>query len=177
MTHVERQAPHISGKGSLMNRGTSSLFDIPSKLEPAGQSYISLAVAPSTEIDIEGPARPKIEYENTYQMEPPQRFIPERVKPVIFEQLSTHIGNMEYDPVQCSILAKTIAHEVKCRVKAMDFKRFKIICIINIGEKRSQDVRQGSRCLWDAQRDNFASTFYENAHIFATGTVYAVYFE
>lgn len=74
MTHVERQGPHISGKGSLINRGTSSLFDIPTKLDPAGQSYISLAVAPSTEIEFDGQARPKKEYENTYQMEPSQRY-------------------------------------------------------------------------------------------------------
>ena len=52
-----------------------------------------------------------------------------------------------------------------------------LVCIVNIGEKREQDVRIGSRCLWDANRDSFASAFYDNQYVFASATVYAIYFE
>ncbi|XP_071838302.1 dynein light chain Tctex-type 5-like isoform X2 [Apostichopus japonicus] len=163
MTTMEKRAPHISGKGSTMAHGKSSLFDIPAKLDPVGSSLISLAVAPN--LDMDYVTKPKVEYENTYRMDPLDRFLPERVKPVIYELLSKHLSNMEYEPIQCSSVAKVIAQELK------------IISLVSVGEKRSQDVRQGSRCLWDAETDNFASTCYENPHIFATATVYAVYFE
>ncbi|PIK51709.1 outer arm dynein light chain 1 [Apostichopus japonicus] len=172
---MEKRAPHISGKGSTMAHGKSSLFDIPAKLDPVGSSLISLAVAPN--LDMDYVTKPKVEYENTYRMDPLDRFLPERVKPVIYELLSKHLSNMEYEPIQCSSVAKVIAQELKVRVREMNFHRFKIISLVSVGEKRSQDVRQGSRCLWDAETDNFASTCYENPHIFATATVYAVYFE
>jgi hypothetical protein len=55
--------------------------------------------------------------------------------------------------------------------------RYKLISIVTIGEKKDQGVRVGSRCVWDKDRDNFASAMFENTHIYAVGMVYAVYYE
>ena len=55
--------------------------------------------------------------------------------------------------------------------------RFRFVCHAVIGEKQGQDVRVCSRCLLDPDRDNFSTAFYENAHLFAVGTVYAMYQE
>ena len=49
--------------------------------------------------------------------------------------------------------------------------------MVTIGEKKDQDVRFGSRCIWDTAWDNYASGYYENPHIYAVGQVYACYFE
>lgn len=54
------------------------------------------------------------------------RFLPERVKPIIYELLSKHLTDMEYEPIQCSTVAKLIAQEIKMRVKEMNFQRFKV---------------------------------------------------
>lgn len=40
-----------------------------------------------------------------------------------------------------------------------------------------QGVQIGSRYLWDADRDNFAAASFHNRHIFADGSVYALYYE
>ena len=55
--------------------------------------------------------------------------------------------------------------------------RYKLVSIVNIGEKKDQGVRIGSRCVWDATRDNFAMVNFENPHLFATAAIYAVYYE
>ena len=76
-------------------------------------------------------------------------------------------------------LSKNLAEEIKQDVKTLhEFTRYKIICIVNIGEITGQcNVRFGSRCLWNVNFDNFASAFYRNNHIFAVATVYGIYFE
>ena len=51
------------------------------------------------------------------------------------------------------------------------------MCHAVIGEKLGQDVRVTSRCSLGPSSDNFPSAFYENAHLFAVGTVYAMYQE
>ena len=51
------------------------------------------------------------------------------------------------------------------------------MCHAVIGEKLGQDVRVGSRCLLDPNRDNFSSAYFENAHLYALGSVYAMYQE
>ncbi|XP_022087257.1 tctex1 domain-containing protein 1-like [Acanthaster planci] len=157
----------------------SSLFDMAPRPHNTGsKSCVSLAVAPVHDDEEEEFApRQKVEYENSYRMEPPKRFVPERVKQILCDTLEKELANMTYEPVSCSTQCKSIAQEVKLRVRALDYQRFKLVCIVNIGEKRDQDVRLGSRCLWDANRDNFACASYENQHIYATATVYAVYYE
>lgn len=66
---------------------------------------------------------------------------------------------------------------VKARVKDLMIPRYKIIVIISIGQIRDQNMRMGSRCLWDETHDNFSSHTFKNSSLFATATVYGVYFE
>ncbi|XP_071484988.1 dynein light chain Tctex-type 5-like [Diadema antillarum] len=156
-----------------------SLFDLSGGRRPhheQGRSYISLGVAPSDEME-EYHAKHQVEYENTYRMEPRNRFVAERVEPILKEILEKHLEKAVYEPIQCSQLAKTVVAEIKQQVKELNFERYKIVCLVDIGEKRSQDFHMGSRCLWDSQRDTFATASYENTSIFATAIVFAVYFE
>lgn len=55
--------------------------------------------------------------------------------------------------------------------------RYKIIALVTIGQNSDQSVSVGSRFLWDADRDNFAAASWSNKHVYAVGTVYAVYYE
>lgn len=66
---------------------------------------------------------------------------------------------------------------VKARVKDMMIPRYKIIVVISIGQLTGQNMRVGSRCLWDAANDTFASHSFKNSSLFAVANVYAVYFE
>ncbi|XP_054764760.1 dynein light chain Tctex-type 5-like [Lytechinus pictus] len=156
----------------------SSLFDLTARHpKEMGTSYLALGCAPSDHEIEEYNVKHTVEFENTYRMEPKKRFVAERVEPIMNDVLEKHLEKVSYEPIQCSILAKTIVSEIKIQVKELDFERYKIICLVDIGEKRDQDIHMGSRCLWDHQRDTFASATYENHSLFAAAIVFAIYFE
>ena len=45
-----------------------------------------------------------------------------------------------------------------------------------VGEKRGQESRMGTRCLWDKNLDTMISKTYENDSLFCAATAYLVYF-
>lgn len=68
---------------------------------------------------------------------------------------------------------------MRCRPLSLTYTyfRYKLISLATIGEKKDQDVRVGSRCVWDTQWDSFATATFQNPHIYAVATVYALYYE
>lgn len=161
-----------------LNKRVSSLFDVPERreLQPHGSSITSFAWEPQEEVVKKAK---KIYYENTYKMEPPVKFQPDKVKPIIKTVLASNLEGRKYDPVECSILAKNLADDIKQQVCNLKFDRYKIICVVTIGQKGEQavSVNVGSRFLWDAERDNYSAASYSSRHLYAVGIVYAVYYE
>lgn len=154
----------------------SSLFDVAERhqLQPHGSSITSFAWEPHDE---GGKRVKKIAYENTYKMEPPKKFRPDQVKPIIEKVLATNLEGKKYDPIECSILSKALADDIKARVKELQFERYKVLSLVTIGQRSDQGVSVGSRFLWDHDRDSFAASSWYNKHLYAVGTVYAVYYE
>ncbi|XP_064626010.1 dynein light chain Tctex-type 5-B-like [Lineus longissimus] len=66
---------------------------------------------------------------------------------------------------------------VKARVKEMMVPRYKIICVVHIGQLDGQGCKITSRCLWDQRYDTCSTYEYRNHSLFAVGTVYGVYSE
>lgn len=161
---------------ALGNR-VSSLFDFTEKrLGVTGSSITSFACDPKHDDE---PGRPgkKVYYENTYRLEPPAKFRADKVKPIIESVLQKNLEGKKYDPIECSILAKALSDDLKGKVKELNFKRYKILAIVTIGQKNDQGVQVGSRFLWDPERDNYAVSTFHNKSLFAVGAVYAVYYE
>ncbi|XP_064624935.1 dynein light chain Tctex-type 5-B-like isoform X2 [Lineus longissimus] len=174
---------HLNLPDQSQGARRSSLFQIPINFKPAprGSSHVSFIRDPHHDDTLHEDSfhrRPKkVYYENTYQMDPPERFKAEQVSDIIREVLNSSLEETTYEPMACSILSKTIAQDIKLRVEELDFKRYKLISWVTIGEKKDQGVRIGSRCVWDQDRDNFATATFENTHIYAVGMMYAVYYE
>ena len=55
--------------------------------------------------------------------------------------------------------------------------RHKIVVQVTIGEVHGQGVRIASRCLWDTETDNHASSTFQNPYLYCVAMVFAVYFE
>ncbi|XP_060085688.1 dynein light chain Tctex-type 5-B-like [Ylistrum balloti] len=168
-------ATHHTMSGRPLGAKVSSFFDIPEKrIHAAGSSVISYACDPSQD---DTRSMKKVFYENTYQLDPPKKFRADKITPIIQDILNTNLEGRKYDAIECSLLSKSLAEEIKLKVKELNFKRYKTVCMVTIGQKNDQGVRIGSRYLWDHDRDNYAAASFHNKHIFAVGTVYAVYFE
>ena len=83
----------------------------------------------------------------------------------------------KYDPVKAAQIAKQLADDLKERVKALGYDRYKLVVQVTIGQKIGQAMRIVSRCLWDSTIDNFVSEYFENESLCCVCQVYAFYFE
>lgn len=154
----------------------SSLFETTStvlKKRESNRSVVALAQEPSAE-----PKRKaRIVYENTYQLEPARRFEEGRVRRILKEVLESHLREEKYEQNACRQLAMTLTHIIKNRVKELGFERYKLVCLVHVGQAKEQGFRMGSRCCWDVKRDTFASASFKNKTLFAVATVWGVYYE
>lgn len=108
----------------------------------------------------------------------PNTFFPEtKVQSIIRDVLKKHLLNVDYHSDKCSALSKLISDEIKQRVKGLNLDRFKIIALVYLGADTSQSLNIGSRCVWNTQFDNFASSTFQGNSLFAVAAVYAIYFE
>lgn len=55
--------------------------------------------------------------------------------------------------------------------------RYKIICMVTIGEKNSQDVLATCRFLWDSDKDRYSIYSVENTYVFGIAQCFGLYYE
>ncbi|KAL0239096.1 hypothetical protein PCE1_004787 [Barthelona sp. PCE] len=115
--------------------------------------------------------------ENTYQLAPERPFqatpVREIIKSVIEEKLGTH----PYEPIWANGISQEISEEVRARVTDLDFDRYKIVVLTTVTENKSQGCIVASRCLWDAETDNYVSENFSNQHLICICTVFCTYYE
>ncbi|XP_063398801.1 dynein light chain Tctex-type 5-B-like isoform X3 [Mytilus trossulus] len=121
--------------------------------------------------------RPAMKFENSYQMTPGRKFPSGKVKNIIKDVLEGYLAEEKYEPELCKQMSKTISEVIKARVKELMIPRFKIICIVDIGQSNNQALLMGSRCLWDSANDTYSSAEFRNNSLFAIAQVYGVYYE
>ncbi|XP_057696017.1 dynein light chain Tctex-type protein 2B isoform X1 [Corythoichthys intestinalis] len=109
-----------------------------------------------------------MEGSDTYLIRPnyQHKFKPAVVKECIRETVKAMLSEAEYDPDEVSELTSTLADRVKNKVKKLGFDRYKLVVQVTIGEQRGQGVKMSSRCLWDADTDNYAEDVFMNASTF-----------
>ena len=61
--------------------------------------------------------------------------------------------------------SKEIADSVRDKLKELQIPRYKYMVQVVVGERKSQGVRMGCRCLWDSETDNFATAEFSNVRV------------
>jgi len=74
-------------------------------------------------------------------------------------------------------MSRRLSEVIRDRVKTLRLPRYKLVCTVLIGQNSGQALQHASRCLLDADNDGFASASYENSSLFASATVYAIYYD
>lgn len=120
---------------------------------------------------------PGVEREPTYRMEPMHKFSPCIVEQLIKKTLEERLQGFSYHKKFCANMTKVLSDEIKEKVKALHFDRYRIICLVCICERNDQNLVMSSRCTWDARLDTFATHTYKNPNIHCTVTVYGVHQE
>ena len=134
-----------------------------------------LSVPPSASLQTANASAQR--YANTYRTEPSERFVPGRVSDIISGVFEEALSDVEYEPVRCAQYSCELSERIKHRVKQLDIPRYKLVCYVCVGEITGQGMRIGSRCVWNAEFDNYAASSFKNRSLFAVGVVFASYFE
>uniref|UniRef100_A0A8C5LWL8 Uncharacterized protein n=1 Tax=Leptobrachium leishanense TaxID=445787 RepID=A0A8C5LWL8_9ANUR len=113
----------------------------------------------------------------SYAARPPEKVQITAIKNILEGYLPVKIGEMTYDTARAPSLVKEVSEEVKGLVKRMLPARYKVLCVVNLGERGQEDLIVVSRCLWDSYSDSYVAHVYQNASMFCVVAVYAVYFE
>ncbi len=169
----ERAARHLRKKSSITlgeyRQNTSSMMNVrgPVFMTPLSQKAMSNRGGESA----------KIIYENTYKMAPNVAFPENKIKEVVEKILSRELRDIQYDAQNCRQLTGRISDIIKREVKDLDLDRYKLVCIVHIGQRGNQEIKVGSRCLWDVRLDTHISAEYQNTSLFAIATVFGIYFE
>ena len=140
----------------------------------SSRSVLAMANDPG---EVSHKRKPRLTFENTYKLEPSEKFQASKVKEIIEDVLKTMLKDEAYDPKSSRQFVKTLCEIIKGRVKELKHERYKIVVTVSIGQLKDQGFRMGSRCCWDSKRDTFATASFRNKTLFAVGTVWGVYYE
>ncbi|GFR86519.1 Tctex1 domain-containing protein 1 [Elysia marginata] len=119
-------------------------------------------------------------YQNTYRLEPhsSERFQSKKAKEVIKSVLESYLNGEKYSKDICGNLAQQLSEVIKGRIRELGFStRYKLVCLVTIGQNRNQGVAVVSRSIWNTDTDNWASASYSSGDLFAVANIYATYFE
>lgn len=120
---------------------------------------------------------PVVFYENTYKLIPDCKVHEGKVRDIILAALKDNIKETKYDPKMCGQRCQLISEVIKERMKTLNLDRFKIVCLVMIGQIFDQSMLVTSRCLWNHNFDKSLSVEYKIGDIIAMGLVFAVYTE
>ena len=120
---------------------------------------------------------PIIVYENTYKLVPDSRFHEGQVREIIKNVFTENIREKQYDAAMCGSKCKLMSEIIKERVKHLNMDRFKIVCVVMMGQEAKQSMLVSSRCLWDQRFDNHVTVEFKKGNLVALGLVFAVYAE
>lgn len=116
-------------------------------------------------------------YEPTYRMKPTKKFKVKQVEAVIKDIVDSRMKNFKYTPKVAAMMSKILTSEIKDAIKQLEFERYKIVCLVTVGENTGQGMRLTSRYTWDTAYDSSASYSWKDAQTFCSATVFGVYHE
>ncbi|KYN13890.1 Tektin-4 [Trachymyrmex cornetzi] len=113
-----------------------------------------------------------------YQIRPhlDEKFKPLSAKEIIHDVLFEQLATKSYDAQAAAQWTKDIADVIERKIKDLQFKRYKYIVNVVLGQQHGAGVKIGTRCIWDAEADTYAYDSFINDTIFCVAIVYAVYF-
>ncbi|XP_066245202.1 dynein light chain Tctex-type 5-like [Euwallacea similis] len=116
-------------------------------------------------------------YQNTYKLDSDNPFNTEKVGKILQEVMNEIIENLQYDPEKCAAAAKHASVQIRGKVKQLEFDRYKLVCIVSIGEKNSQDIYATCRFLWDPEKDRHSVYSLENTYVYAIAYCFGLYYD
>ncbi|XP_036409654.1 tctex1 domain-containing protein 4 [Megalops cyprinoides] len=124
------------------------------------------------------PAR-EIRVENTYRTQPDEGcfFNVSQVQRVLQATLENYLSEGHYNPATCGRLSQNLSDLMRVKTREITPPRYKLVCLVVLGQHGNQGLQIASRCLWDTKSDNCAVAVFQNSSLFAVAMVHGVYCE
>ncbi|KAK0082268.1 hypothetical protein PV325_010768 [Microctonus aethiopoides] len=123
-----------------------------------------LKINENSDVNIELLDENDLEYQAAYQIRPKlsEKFKPQIVKEMIHNILFDQLSSQKYNVDEAKVWSKKIADTIRDKVKELNFQRYKFVINVVLGEQRGAGVKTATRCLWDAEADNYAHGHFVN---------------
>ena len=118
-----------------------------------------------------------IHYENSFVLHVKPSFPTEKIKHVIEETLKDRLFDVKYEEEHSKKLSVELCNVLHSKVRSLQIPRYKFVCYVHMGQILGQEMKIASRCLWDHEMDNFAVASFQNTTLFATASVFGLYYE
>ncbi|XP_044738966.1 dynein light chain Tctex-type 5-A [Chrysoperla carnea] len=117
-------------------------------------------------------------YENTYRLESKNPFLHEPVENIIRTIISARFNrNSRYNASEAPQMVTKLSQKIREKVKELNFERYRLIVLVSICENHGQSGLGMMKCLWDPERDSFASYTFETEYLIVYGVVIGIYYE
>lgn len=124
------------------------------------------------------PAAPAVRYAPTYRLEPKNPLVKERLEKALKAEMDKNYPHeYTFHPKTSLRMAATVSEDIKNRIKALNFDRYRYIVITTVGENLMQGLYQKANFLWDAEKDGYVSYIVETPHFFALCVIFYIYFD
>ncbi|XP_032591061.1 dynein light chain Tctex-type protein 2B [Drosophila grimshawi] len=97
------------------------------------------------------------------------------IEDCIEERLLWDRFSRNYDSWRALPLVEGLAAEIRDRVKKLNHRRHRIVCLLSIVEKQNQGIYQRMCHLMDEKRDNFTQLVFERPTYFMIVVLYLVH--
>lgn len=118
----------------------------------------------------------KIRFQPTYRLESQNPINLDRCEKIIKDILDVQLKDFKFTKYSTT-LTRNLSEEIKSRIKMQLFDRYRLICVVTIGEKIMQSLVCKACFLWDSEKDTFINYIYDTPNFFAYVTLYGVYYD
>jgi len=123
-------------------------------------------------------AKPTARYAPTYRLEPKNPLRQERLEIIIKAEMDKNYNeDYTFHPKYSLHMAAQVSEDIKIRIKALNFDRYRYIVLITVGEYLMQGLYSMANFLWDAEKDGYVNYTIETSKFFAVCSVFYIYFD
>ncbi|KAL7732650.1 hypothetical protein ACLKA6_013576 [Drosophila palustris] len=122
--------------------------------------------------------KPAARYAPTYRLEPKNPLRKERLEIIVKAEMDKNYHDeYTFHPKYSLHMAAQVSEDIKTRIKALNFDRYRYIVLITVGEYLMQGLYSLANFLWDAEKDGYVNYTIETPKFFAVCTVFYLYYD
>ena len=91
------------------------------------------------------------------------------------KEIEKLLKHQKFDESKAKIWTNTLNKNIKQFLKNCEWKRYKYIVQVFIGENKGQGIELGTKQLWDQNNDNISYANYINESLYCICIAYAIY--